>query len=129
MKIGQKVAGSLAVILFMMFALGGYSLWSATRLQDDVRIVQSANMRALTAAKAENEYTGAVLEIRRYIADGDEQYSKNFEIKMTNVLELEKQLKAATPNDKAGTVNKLIEDTEVYKNGVVQKLIPILRDQ
>lgn len=47
-------------------------------------------MSELPAAQAENEYTGAVLEIRRYIASGDEKYSKSFEDKLEAVLELEK---------------------------------------
>jgi methyl-accepting chemotaxis protein len=129
MKIGQKISLSLAVILSLIVIMGTYSLWSSNRIKDGVGDVQAANARAIISAQAENEYTGAVLEIRRYIAEGDEKYSKNFEDKLGGVIELEKQLLSLTPQDKKAEVEKLVDDTEKYKTGVVTKLIPVLRDQ
>lgn len=129
MKIGAKITLSLATILGFMIIVGGYSLWSFYHTQGDIREMQNANARAIIAAKAENEYTGAVLEIRRYIADGDEKYSKNFEDKLTNVQQLEKQLNDLSAASQKVTVEKLIADTNQYKSGVVGRLIPVLREQ
>ncbi|EIW20377.1 MULTISPECIES: methyl-accepting chemotaxis protein [Pelosinus] len=129
MKIGQKISLSLAVILGLIVIMGIYSIWSSDRIKDGVGDIQSSNARAIISAKAENEYTGAVLEIRRYIADGDEKYSKNFEDKLGSVIELEKQLLSITPQGKRADVEKLIDDTEKYKSGVVTRLIPVLREQ
>jgi methyl-accepting chemotaxis protein len=129
MKIGQKISLSLAVILGLIVIMGIYSIWSSDRIKDGVGDIQSSNARAIISAKAENEYTGAVLEIRRYIADGDEKYSKNFEDKLGSVIELEKQLLSLTPQGKRADVEKLIDDTEKYKSGVVTRLIPVLREQ
>ncbi len=129
MKIGQKISLSLAVILGLIVIMGIYSIWSSNRIKDGVGDIQSSNARAIISAKAENEYTGAVLEIRRYIADGDEKYSKNFEDKLGSVIELEKQLLSLTPQEKKADVEKLIDDTEKYKSGVVTRLIPVLREQ
>ncbi len=129
MKIGQKISLSLAVILGLIVIMGIYSIWSSDRIKDGVGDIQSSNARAIISAKAENEYTGAVLEIRRYIADGDEKYSKNFEDKLGSVIELEKQLLSLTPQGKRAEVEKLIDDTEKYKSGVVTRLIPVLREQ
>lgn len=129
MKIGQKILLSLSVVLGLILIMGGYSLWFSHNIKNNVNVIQTSNARAIISAKAENEYTGAVLEIRRYIADGDEKYSKSFEDKLGNVLELEKQLLALTPKDKQGDIGKLIDDTEKYKVGVVSRLIPVLREQ
>lgn len=129
MKIGQKISLSLAFILSLIVIMGIYSLWSSSRIKDGVDDIQASNARAIISAKAENEYTGAVLEIRRYIAEGNETYSKNFEDKLGTVIELEKQLLNLTPQDKRADVEKLIDDTEKYKTGVVTRLIPVLREQ
>jgi methyl-accepting chemotaxis protein len=129
MKIGQKISLSLAIILGLILIMGIFSLWSSNKIKDGVGDIQSSNARAIISAKAENEYTGAVLEIRRYIADGDEKYSKNFEDKLVAVIELEKELLRLTPQAKRGDVEKLLDDTEKYKNGVVTRLIPVLREQ
>ncbi|AIF52852.1 methyl-accepting chemotaxis protein [Pelosinus sp. UFO1] len=129
MKIGKKISLSLSVMLTFILIMGVYSFWSAHTIQNGVDEIQSSNAKAILSAKAENEYTGAVLEIRRYIADGDEKYSKNFADKLDSVIELEKQLIAITPQDKRKDVEKLLDDTEKYKNGVVSRLIPVLREQ
>lgn len=129
MTIKQKVISSLTAILLLMLAVNVYFFWSSNESKNNVHQVQTSNARAIIAAKAENEYTGAVLEIRRYIADGNEQYSKNFEEKLTAVDKLEKGLQALTTGDQVKDVEKLISDTEKYKSGVVEQLIPVLREQ
>lgn len=129
MQIRQKIIISLAVILCLMVGMSVYSLWSSNQVKNGINNIQTSNAAAIIAAKAENEYTSAVLEIRRYIADGDEKYSKNFEEKLTAVEELEKQLLALTPPDKLKDIEKLIDDTTKYKTGVVTRLIPVLREQ
>lgn len=129
MTIKQKVISSLTAILLLMLAVNVYFFWSSNESKNNVHQIQTSNARAIIAAKAENEYTGAVLEIRRYIADGNEQYSKNFEDKLTAVDKLEKELQALTTGDQVKDVEKLINDTEKYKSGVVGQLIPALREQ
>lgn len=129
MKIRQKIVLSLAIVLGLILIMGGYSLWFAQNIKNGVDVIQSSNERAIISAKAENEYTGTVLEIRRYIASGDEKYSKSFEEKLGAVLELEKQLLTLAPSANKEYIATLIEDTEKYKLGVVSRLIPVLREQ
>lgn len=129
MKIGQKIWLSLISILCLLLTIGCYSIWSAITVETSITTIQETNTRAITAAKAENEYTGAVLEIRRYIAEGDEKYSKNFEAKLNSVITLENQLLALSPPNQRSQVEKLISDTEQYRNGVISRLIPLLREQ
>lgn len=129
MKIGQKIWLSLISILCLLLTIGCYSIWSAITVETSITTIQETNTRAITAAKAENEYTGAVLEIRRYIAEGDEKYSKNFEAKLNSVITLENQLLTLSPSNQRSQVEKLISDTEQYRNGVISRLIPLLREQ
>jgi methyl-accepting chemotaxis protein len=129
MKIGKKIVVSLAIVLGLILIMGAYSVWFSQNIQKGVAVIQSSNERAIISAKAENEYTGAVLEIRRYIAGGDEKYSKSFADKLEAVIELERQLLMITPQENKKEIEQLISDTEKYKMGVVSRLIPVLREQ
>ena len=127
MRIGAKITAGFVIILVLMGVLGGFSIWSSRIMKGDITDIQSANTRAILAAKAEKEYTAALLEIRRYLADRNEQYSKNFENKINNVLEFEKQLLELVPFEKKSDVLQLIEKTEKYKSGVIA-IIELLKE-
>jgi len=126
MKIGTKIGFGLGFILILIMLLG-FSFYSAAQQNDEsIKAIEEANSRALFASKAENVYTGAVLEIRRFIADGKDSNRQGFKEKMDNVIELEnKILEKATPEKKA-SVEKLISDTNIYYSGVRDRLIPAL---
>ena len=129
LKVGAKIGSALAIILVLLAVQGVVTFTSSRTVQADIDEIQLSNKRAILAAQAENEYTGAVLEIRRFIADGDEKYSKNFEVKLETVLNLEKQLLDISDGEQKRDVEKLIEDTNTYKKGAVGELVPLLRDQ
>jgi methyl-accepting chemotaxis protein len=126
---GAKISFSLIFILGLLGAIAGTSIFSSYALKSEIQDIEVSNKRSILAAKAENEYTGAVLEIRRFIADGDDKYSKNFEDKLNNVLVLESQLLDLTGAEQKKGIEKLIQDTTSYKTGVTEQLIPILRQQ
>lgn len=129
LKMGVKVSLALILLLGLLGMIGGTSILSSYQLQTDIKEIEVSNQRAILAAKAENEYTGAVLEIRRFIADGDDKYSKNFEEKLNNVLALEARLLELTDAGQKKEIEKLAQDTTSYKKGVTEQLIPILRQQ
>lgn len=129
LRVGVKIGLALAIILLLLAVQGVVSFMSSRTVQGDINEIQLSNKKAILAAQAENEYTGAVLEIRRFIADGDEKYSKNFEIKLETVLGLEKQLLNISDGEQKREIEKLIEDTSSYKSGAVGELVPLLRDQ
>ncbi len=91
-KMGVKISLALVFILGLLSVIAGTSILSSYELKAEIQEIDVSNQRSILAAKAENEYTGAVLEIRRFIADGDDQYSKNFADKLNNVMSLETQL-------------------------------------
>ncbi|HWR44694.1 methyl-accepting chemotaxis protein [Sporomusa sp.] len=129
LKMGVKISLSLIFILGLLGIISGTSIFSSYALKAEIQEIEVSNQRAILAAKAENEYTGAVLEIRRFIADGDDKYSKNFEEKLNNVLALETQLLELTAGENKKKIEKLVQDTTSYKKGVTEQLIPILRQQ
>uniref|UniRef100_UPI003FA319D9 methyl-accepting chemotaxis protein n=1 Tax=Sporomusa rhizae TaxID=357999 RepID=UPI003FA319D9 len=126
---GAKIGLALILLLGLLGLSGGISIFSSYALKSEIQEIAASNQRAILAAKAENEYTGAVLEIRRFIADGDDKYSKNFEEKLNNVLALEKQLLELSTGEHKKEIEKLIQDTTNYKSGVTDQLIPLLRLQ
>ncbi|MDF2568814.1 MAG: methyl-accepting chemotaxis sensory transducer [Sporomusa sp.] len=129
LKMGVKISLALILLLGLLGLIGGTSIISSFALKTDIKEIEVSNQRAILAAKAENEYTGAVLEIRRFIADGDDKYSKNFEEKLNNVLGLEARLLELTEADHKNEIEKLVQDTTSYKKGVTEQLIPMLRQQ
>lgn len=129
LRMGVKISLALVILLALLGIGSVNSIFSSYVLKDDIRQIEVASQQAILAAKAENEYTGAVLEIRRFIADGDDKYSKNFEEKLTNVLALEKQLLELTTGENQKEIEKLLQDTASYKTGVTEQLIPVLKQQ
>lgn len=128
MKIGTKISLGLGLILVLILVLG-FSFYSAVQQNAaSIAEIEEANSRALLASKAENVYTGAVLEIRRFIADGKDSNRQGFIERMNTVVELENQILAKATPDKKASVEKLINDTNTYYAGVRDKLIPALTD-
>ena len=128
-KVGLKIGFSLLVLLALLGLVGGSSYYSIQMIAGEINAIKVASERATFAAKAENQYTGAVLEIRRFIADGHDQYAANCEEKLNNVLTLEKQILALTEESKNQSTVTLIEKTTTYTNVVTKQLIPLLREQ
>ena len=128
MKIGTKIRIALGLILALIVVLG-FSFYSAAQQNGErIKAIEEANSRALFASKAENVYTGAVLEVRRFIADGKDSNRLGFIEKMNTVIELENKILEKASPEKKVFVEKLISDTNTYYGGVKDRLIPALTD-
>jgi methyl-accepting chemotaxis protein len=128
MKIGTKISLGLGFIMMLIVLLGFSFYFTAQQNATSITVIEEANARALLASKAENVYTGAVLEIRRFIADGQDSNRQGFIERMNTVMELENQLLAKAAPDKKASIEKLISDTNTYYAGVKDRLIPVLAD-
>lgn len=128
MNIGTKIRLGLGVILVLILVLGLSFYYTAQENAKSITAIEEANARALLASKAENVYTGAVLEIRRFIADGNENNRQGFIDRMNTVMELEKQIISKARPEKKATMEKLINDTNTYYAGVKDRLIPSLSE-
>jgi methyl-accepting chemotaxis protein len=126
MKIGTKISLGLGFILVLILVLGFNFYSAAQQNTNSINAIAEANTRALLASKAENVYTGAVLEIRRFIADGNDANRQGFIDRMNTVVELENQILNKTAPDKKAPVEKLVSDTNTYYAGVKDRLIPAL---
>jgi len=126
MQIGMKIRLGLGCILALILVLG-FNFYSATQQNDaSITAIEEASSRALLASKAENIYTGAVLEIRRFIADGQDSNRQGFIEKMNRVVELENKILEKARPEKKESVEKLINDTNTYYGGVKDRLIPAI---
>lgn len=128
MKIGTKIRLGLGLILILISVLGLSFYYTAQENSLSITAIEEANARALLASKAENVYTGAVLEIRRFIADGNDVNRQGFIDRMNTVIELENKILAKATPDKKESIEKLINDTNTYYAGVKDRLIPSLTD-
>ncbi|MBU2700399.1 methyl-accepting chemotaxis protein [Sporomusaceae bacterium BoRhaA] len=128
MKIGTKISLGLGFIMMLLLVLGFNFYFAAQQNTTSITAIEEANARALLASKAENLYTGAVLEIRRFIADGNDSNRQGFIERMNTVVELENQILAKASPEKKASIEKLISDTNTYYAGVRERLIPALAD-
>jgi methyl-accepting chemotaxis protein len=128
MKIGTKISLGLGFIMMLLLVLGFNFYFAAQQNATSITAIEEANARALLASKAENLYTGAVLEIRRFIADGNDSNRQGFVEQMNTVVELENQILAKASPEKKASIEKLISDTNIYYAGVRDQLIPALAD-
>jgi methyl-accepting chemotaxis protein len=126
MKVGTKISLALGFIMALMLLLGLSFYNAAQRNSVNITTIEEANARALLASKAENVYTGAVLEIRRFIADGNDSNRQGFIDHMNTVVDLEQQILTKSRPDKKASVEQLIDDTNKYYSGVRDRLIPTL---
>lgn len=126
MQIGTKIRFGLGLILTLILVL--YLAFYSADQQNRASItaIQEANTRALLASEIESVYTGAVLEIRRFIADGENDNRHGFIEKMNQVRELEDNLLKKARPEKRAVAEKLINDTDIYYTGVRERLIPAI---
>lgn len=127
-KIGIKISLGLGFILVLLLVLGCNFYFAVQQNTASIAAIEAANETALLASKAENAYTGAVLEIRRFIADGNDANRQGFINRMNLVLEAENQILEKAAPDKKADIEKLISDTNTYYTGVKEKLIPALTE-
>ena len=127
MKIGAKVGLGFAVIILVLTVLIGYSYFSLTSIENDVNGSAAANKRLILISDIRNDFFQSVAAIRGYIAYGDEKFSKQVEDFLNQAIESEKQVLAISGPEQKQDIQKLIENTEKYRDGLVKDLIPVVK--
>jgi len=83
LRVGAKIAAGFAVILVILFAMGGYSYYKAGETGDHLENIERASLRGGFAAHAQQSFLGAVLGARGYMAYGNEDFAKQTDEKFT----------------------------------------------
>lgn len=129
LRVSSKIAFAFAFMVLMIIALGVYSFFSSQNSLGNVKDIQADYNRAVTASQIENELTGAALDMRRYIVDQNEQSKTSFEQRMTKVIEMENQLLQFSTSENKQEIQKLLDGTQKYREGILNGLVPLLKEQ
>lgn len=127
-KFSTVITAALALMFFMMMVLGINSLINAQDSLDDTLSIKRGYQRAITASQIENELTAAALDMRRYISDKNEQSKISFANRMDKVLEMEASLLSLSTNVNKPEVEKLLDGTRRYRDGILNHVVPLLND-
>jgi len=129
LKIGAKISLGLGVILALLFILGLIAVSALYSAKGDLEQIDKASQRVVLSMEIDKEYMSIIASLRGYIAYGDEKHSVQANEKFINILQLEDQLLKCVTNEKVADVNKVISDTQRYREIVVNRLIPAVKQQ
>ena len=76
MKVGAKITLGFAIVLIILFIMGGYSYYKAAELDELATDLARANQRADAASKVQTSFLNGVMVTRAYMVYGDESYTK-----------------------------------------------------
>ena len=86
-------------------------------------------IKSITASQIENELTAAVLEMRRYFTEPNEQYKMSYEQRMVKVIDMENQLLALSSAETKPEIKRLPDDTKRYNAKMLNGLVLLLKEQ
>ena len=129
LKISSKIAVALAIMVIMMIVLGVNSFLNSRNFLGNVKDIQADYNRTVTASQIENELTAAALDMRRYIVEANDQYKTSYEQRMVKVIDLENQLLQFSTAENKPEIEKLLDGTKRYRDGILNGIIPLLKEQ
>ncbi|WP_371368230.1 hypothetical protein SRRS_18870 [Sporomusa rhizae] len=127
--ISTRISIALFVIVVMLVILGTNAFMNSRSFMQDIKGIEAGYNRSVTASQIENQLTSAALDMRRYIVERNDQYKTSFEQRMTKTIEMENQLLQYTTDENKAEVEKLIDGTTKYKDGILNVIIPLLKAQ
>jgi len=129
LSIGKKISLGFVTMLALITILGGMSYYSLTGVKADVQAIKEASDRLILEYKIETEFYKGVSAIRGYIAYGDAKYVEQVDAAMTSTIKMENELLSIARAEKQQDVLDLIDVTTKYRDGLLNKLCPIVKRQ
>ncbi len=128
LRVGAKIAAGFAVVLVILFVMGGYAYYKAVETGDHLENIQRANLRSGAAGHALESYLGAVLAARGYMAYGNEDFVKQADEKFNESIKYaEEAKKSARRPEIQAEIAKFIDNLRKYKEGVQGRLFPAVK--
>ena len=128
LKVGTKIMVGFMTMMLFILLLSGIAYYSAGGIKDQATELQKATTRLTLSLKVENEFTGAISEVRGFSAYGNEKMLDTFTNKLNNTAELEKQIQDITDEGSRSALEKLISDTTEYIKGIDNESMPLIRE-
>ena len=129
MKVGAKITLGFAIVLIILFIMGGYSYYKAAELDELATDLARANQRADAASKVQTSFLNGVMVTRAYMVYGDESYTKQADQLFGEAIKSFGDIVKNSNDPKVKEAVARAEENMVkYKDGVVNQLLPAVKE-
>ena len=119
LRVGAKIAAGFAVVLVILFVMGGYAYYKAGETGDHLENVERANLRNSAASHAQQSYLNAVMATRGYTAYGNETFVKQIDEYFIDALKYaDEAQKAARRPEIKSAVERFKTNVAKHKDGI-----------
>ncbi|HBV99211.1 MAG TPA: methyl-accepting chemotaxis protein [Desulfotomaculum sp.] len=129
LRVGAKIILGVSLVLLLVALLGLNSVVSSRSIGQEVSAINNLNETIVLQNTIETHFYKAVSGIRGYIAYGKDNFAQDYVKEMNLVLEAERKLLDVISKDKAADVEKLLQVSTTYHNGITSELIPAIKRQ
>ncbi len=125
--LGTKISLGFIIMLVIVVVLGGASYFNLNSVKGDIDEIAAANERLILELQIESTFKSGMTAIRDYVTYGDERYYQQTEDCLTSVVQMESNLMQMAREDKKADVQALIIATSQYRDGLINKLSPVVK--
>ncbi|BBB91753.1 MAG TPA: methyl-accepting chemotaxis protein [Methylomusa anaerophila] len=126
-QIGIKIGIGFFIMLGLIATMAVVAVISLQSFSRNLDAIDKANHRLTLAMQIESSFYNSVATIRGYMAYGDEKFAKQMEQAASNAVVLEHELLELTGENDRPEVQKLVQLTSKYSDGVMNDLLPVVR--
>ncbi|MBV5336905.1 MAG: methyl-accepting chemotaxis protein, partial [Deltaproteobacteria bacterium] len=107
--------------------MGGSSYYSVGNVETQLATIQRSSKRVELVNAVDMSFSEAVLASRGYMLYGKEEFAKQAAEKYDEAIKQADALLALARSEKKAQVEKLVADIRHYKDGVQNKLFPVVQ--
>jgi len=127
MRVSVKIALGFCLVVLVVLAMGGSSYYSVGNVETQMAAIQRSSNRVELVNAVDMTFSEAVLASRGYMLYGKEEFAKQAVENYDEAIKNATALLAVARPEKKPQVEKLVADIRQYKNGVQNKLFPVVK--
>ncbi|MBP2628115.1 MAG: mcpA 4 [Firmicutes bacterium] len=127
LSVGKRIGAGFGIMVFLVVVLGVTCFFSLQDAKTKIMEIKESSQRSDLATTSALANRNVVSNMRGIFAYGDEKYYQQVEQELNNMLDSQKKLLELTPIDKRKDAQKLYDDTITWKEGIINKALPLTR--
>lgn len=125
LKIGAKIGGGFGVLILLVVIMATVTFSELRNAKDDLEKVSAASKRMQISEDIALQQKSAILDIRTYVAFGDETAKNRVEESLNKLIKLETDLLEVARPALKPEVQAVIDNTKKYQQIVVVEYMPV----
>jgi len=126
LKVGMKIFIGFFIVLILLGVISVNSIYSSRSVGADIENISVINERLSLQKDIEMHFYNAVAGLRGYAAYNQDTFKDDYNNEMALVQEMEQKLLNISEEDNIPEVQKLIEATNEYHQGITNDLFPAI---